>query len=458
MEPAPQNTRLVKRAYWLIKLRWIAIAGVSLATFFARNILDVSVQDVPLYCIAAALILYNIISLLLLKRTLRANAANIFASIKKIINFQISADLLALTVLLHYSGGIENPFVIYFIFHMVIASILLSVWESYLQATFAVVLLGLLALLEYAGIIPHYCLEGFVPHDLYRDGFYLIGTVSVFATALYLVVYMTSSISTQLRKQEEAYRQANIQLKQKDRIKDEYVLRVTHDIKGHLAAIQSCLDVVVNKLVGPLSERQSDLIDRAHNRTKKLTAFVRALLRLTQMRLSDQFEMDFFSLRQTISNALATVETKAKDKAIDLTDAIEPSVDRIYGNQVSIEEMITNLLLNAIKYTPQNGAVTLSAKEQNDFILVDIADTGIGIPEDELGRVFDEFFRASNARKVERDGTGLGLSMAKQTIQRHGGNIWVDSQETVGTKLSFTLPKTNSPKDIRVHNFSSEIS
>ncbi len=446
MVPVPQDTRLAKRAYWLIKLRWIAIIGVCSVTFFTHNVLRVGMRDIPLYCIAAALILHNIISLLLLRRTIQANAGNISNSIRKIINFQISADLLALTALLHYSGGIENPFVIYFIFHMVIASILLSVWESYLQATFAVCLLSFLALLEYKGVIPHYCLEGFLAHDLHTSGFYIFGVISVLASAIYLVIYMTSSISAQLRKREEAYRQANIQLKQKDRLKDEYVSCVTHDIKGHLATVQSCLDVVVNELVGSLSERQFDFISRAHDRTKKLMHFVKTLLKLTQMRLSNKLEMDVFSLRNTIYNAVVAVKIKAEEKSITLNCSTEPPVDKIFGNSFSIEEAVTNLLLNAIKYTPANGNVKINAKDYGNYVLVEIIDTGIGIPKDELGEIFDEFFRASNAKKVEKDGTGLGLSIAREIIQRQGGNIWVDSQEGFGTKFSFTLPKSNSLK------------
>jgi signal transduction histidine kinase len=441
MESTPQITRLGKRAYWLIKLRWIAIIGVVGATFFAHSIMGVSVRDVPLYCVAVVLVFHNVISLLLLKRILRTSTASVVAWIKRTINLQISVDLVILTVLLHFSGGIESPIVIYFVFHMIIASILLSVWESYLQATLAVMLISLLAALEYKEVVPHYCLEGFLTCNMQHGAFYVWGTVFILSSTLYLVVYMTSSISTQLRRQEEAYRQANLQLQQKDRIKDEYVLRLTHDIKAHLAAIQSCLGVLVKGLAGPLNDQQADFVNRAHDRTRKLTVFARALLRLTQMRLSDKFEMDTFSLRDTIASAVEAVKTKAMDKNLKLDSDVEPSIDKAFGDQFSIEETITNLLLNSIKYTPAKGAVLVSAKDNGDTLLIEIADTGIGIPKDEIGKVFDEFFRASNARKVERDGTGLGLSIAKQTIQRHGGNIWAESQEGAGTKISFTLPK-----------------
>lgn len=449
MEPVVQNIRLVKRAYWLIKLRWIAIVCVGVGTYFCSNVLAIKLQDFALYGIAIVLALYNTTVLLLLNHLTKNNHVLPKPAVKKIINFQISADLLMLTVLLHFSGGIENPFIFYFIFHMIIASILLSVKESYLQATFAGLLFGLLILLEYLQLIPHHCLHGFVVRCLQRDSIYVLGTYFVFTTALYLVVYMASYIATRLKKAEEAHREANILLRKKDRIKDEYVLRVTHDIKGHLATIQSCLDVVVNKVAGSLNEQQADFINRADTRTRRVTYFVKTLLKLTQVRLTDKLEMDVFSLKNIICDVVATVADKAGDKSIILNCNIEPSVDKTFGNRCSIEEVITNLLLNAIKYTTANGTIQVNAKEGDGCILVEVVDTGIGIPQEELTKIFDEFYRATNARKIEKDGAGLGLSIVKQIIERHGGKIWVESKENGGTKFWFTLSKTvgNSSSD-----------
>jgi signal transduction histidine kinase len=447
MEPVAETATLIKRAYWLIKLRWIASISVGICTCFASNVLAITLQDSALYGIAILLALYNATVLLALNYLAKEKRKVRRLSVKTIIHFQISADLLILTGLLHFSGGIENPLIFYFIFHMIIASILLSVKESYLQATFAVFLFGLLILLEYLHVIPHHCLRGFTEHCSHRNGLYVVGTYFVFTTSIYIVVYMASYIATRLKETEEAYRQANILLRRKDRVKDEYVLRVTHDIKSHLAAIQSCLDVVIRKLVGPLNEQQKDLINRADGRTRKVTHFVKTLLRLTEIRLSNNLEMDVFSLKRTISNVLAAVKTKADDKSIFLSSNIESSVDEIFGNQFSIEEAVTNLLLNAIKYTPVNGTVEINAKEDSGHVLVEIVDTGIGVPQEELTKIFDEFYRAINAKKIEKDGTGLGLSIVKQIIERHGGKIWVNSREGIGTKFSFTLPKTAKSSD-----------
>ena len=248
----------------------------------------------------------------------------------------------------------------------------------------------------------------------------------------------------ELRKQEAALRQANLKLQEKDRIKDEYVSRVTHDIKGHLAAIQSCLYIASNESFGTLNEKQSDFMSRARNRTSQLTAFVKELLNLTQMRLSGRLEMQAFSLPDCISKALAGVANRAQEKSISVTSNVDPSVGQIVGNEFSINEMISNLLFNAVKYTPENRTVHLEAKGYDDHVLIDVIDTGIGIPADEIEHVFDEFFRATNAKKSEKDGTGLGLSIVKQIVKQHGGEVSVASQEGQGTTFTVTLPLDSS--------------
>lgn len=250
-----------------------------------------------------------------------------------------------------------------------------------------------------------------------------------------------------LKKQEKELREANIKLKEKDRIKDEYVSRVTHDIKGHLAAIQSCLYIAGDESSGSLNDKQSDFMGRASGRTVQLTSFVRELLDLTRMRLSGQLQMEAFSLTDSISKALESVVRKAKDKSITVTSNIDPSVGEIVGNEFSINEMISNLLFNAVKYTPENKTVHLEAKSKDDSVHISIADTGIGIPAEDLDHVFDEFFRAGNAKKREADGTGLGLSIVKQIIERHGGEISVKSKEGEGTEFTVILP-VNGPSSI----------
>jgi signal transduction histidine kinase len=252
---------------------------------------------------------------------------------------------------------------------------------------------------------------------------------------------MTTSIAAQLRTQQQRTEKANLLLVEKDHLKDEYVLRLTHDIKGHLAAIQGCLDIVDRQMVGPLNEKQTDLIQRAHRRAEKCLAFIRALLKLTRMKMTGKLEMNYFSFKNVVFNVIAAVENRAGEKNIQISYEIDPKVDEILGEQVLIEETLMNILSNAIKYTQKGGKVELNVKQLDNGILVQISDTGIGIPAEQIEKIFDEFHRAENAVKIERDGTGLGLSIAKQVIMRHGGKIWAQNNSEVGTTFSFILPQ-----------------
>ena len=236
----------------------------------------------------------------------------------------------------------------------------------------------------------------------------------------------------------------NEQLRQKDRVKDEYVLRVTHDIKGHLAAIKGCLDTVVHKIVGDLNSEQEELLEIAARRTASLNTFVKALLNITSMKLQGKMKMSRFSLRDTIASAFSIIERSASQKGISLAKEIDMATDELFGNQVSIEEAITDLLLNAVKYTPEKGMITLRVKDNGTSVRIEVEDTGIGIPQNEQHRIFEEFFRASNAKNVERDGTGLGLSIVKQIAESHGGKVGFESKESIGTQIWFELPKYNS--------------
>jgi len=429
---------LAERLYWLIRLRWIAAGGVSLAVLFANQILKFSLPDFPLYAIAFLLGAYNLVFFLLLSSI---KGRQSFRIINRIANAQISLDLLTLVALIHFSGGIENPFIFYFIFHMIIASILLSRRASFLQATFAAALFCFIVVLEYFGILSHYPLKGFMVYNQQHNLVYISGVSFVFISTLYIAVYMATSISARLRQREKVLEETNELLKEKDRIKSEYVLRVSHDIKEHLAAIQACLEPVVGRITGELNPQQSDLVQRAVQRTAKLMFFVKALLEITRIKLSKEIKMDYFSFKDTLSEALAYIASKAKDKDISVNSNLEPTIDRIRGSKEYIQETLTNLLANSIKYTPRNGKIEVRVSDKGNSILIEVSDTGIGIPKDELPRIFEEFYRASNAKETERDGTGLGLSIVKQIVERHKGKIWVESEEGRRTTFSIRLPK-----------------
>ncbi|MCP4547703.1 MAG: FHA domain-containing protein [bacterium] len=247
----------------------------------------------------------------------------------------------------------------------------------------------------------------------------------------------------ELEKKGQALREANRELEEKDRIKDEYVFRVTHDIKGHLAAITSCLSIAdVKSGVGSPAEK-AEFMERASLRTARLSAFIAELLRLTKLRLSGRMEVQAFSLKESIAKSLEAVEPQAVDKHITLEADVAPEIDTMVGDELSITEVVTNLLFNAIKYTPERESVALRAVMESDHIVIAIRDTGIGIPHDEIDKVFNEFFRASNAVAFAKDGTGLGLALVKQIVERHGGKISAENNTDKGATFTIRLRMIN---------------
>lgn len=406
------------------------------ATFISSVILHISIRATELYILAILLFILNLIYRILIKR-IQEGKSQVFSE-QSIIIVQIIIDLILLTCLLHFAGGVESPFIIYYIFHLMIASILLPRRIAYMITSFTLILVALLAFFEYLGIIPHYSLEGFLTDGFHDDLNYLAGTGFVFVTTSYVVVYMTSTISSKLRKAEREYRLANIQLEEKDKIKDEYVNRLSHDIKGHVAAIKGCLDASA-MLDSPEKIKKFDQM--ALERTEQLSDFVRNLLRITRLRLNKESELTDFSMETAIEQVIELNRDLADKKQISLHAELDDNGILYRGNRFSIEEVFNNLLLNAIKYTNPTGKVSIKLSFHQNTFIVEIEDNGIGIPESDMENIFREFYRAKNARQLNREGDGLGLAIVKQIVENHQGEISAKSAENQGTKFTIRLPK-----------------
>jgi len=435
------NLRWKEKLKWFINLRWIACVGVFIVITAAKYILKIDLVLLPLYLGNILLIFCNTLFFLYNKQIDKRNDEQFFRKANRFANIQISLDLIILTYLIYFSGGIENPFIFYFVFHMVIASILLSNKAAYLYATFSCLLLGIIVIGEYFGIIPHYHLVGFIQQGQCLSLKYILGIFSVFVTTMYLTVYMTVQIVNRLRNEEKELVVANLKLAEQDRLKSQYVLTVSHDLQSSLSAIQSCLEVVLDGLTGEISEKSREMVARAEQRSKYLSQFVKDLLDLSKIRATKEIEKKSVSLSEIINKVVEQLKPKAEGKQLVLSveDSVSPAI--IFANADAIEQLLTNLIDNAIKYTPRGGKVTVECGPStvDGFVQVSVVDTGIGIPQEDLPHIFEAFYK--NAEKFEKDGKGLGLSIVKQIIEAHNGKIWVESQVGKGSKFVFTLPK-----------------
>ena len=232
-------------------------------------------------------------------------------------------------------------------------------------------------------------------------------------------------------------------LKMADRAKSDFVRMVTHEFRSPLSAVQSMMRLLELGLVGPLTEKQKDLVERSQRRIAALLSMVGDLLELAAGKMEMlQSEKKPVNLSDIVVKITELMQPRAEEKGIAyrLEMPEEPLV--LDGFEDGLERVIMNLVSNAVKYTPEGGAVVVKAWCEGDQISLAVSDTGIGIPEDALPRIFTEFYRAKNAKAMEVEGTGLGLVIAKDVIEQHDGQISVESVVGRGTTFRVSLPRS----------------
>jgi len=230
-------------------------------------------------------------------------------------------------------------------------------------------------------------------------------------------------------------------LEMADRAKSDFVRMVTHELRSPLSAVQSMLRIMEQGYVGPMTSKQQDLVQRSQRRISFLLALVKDLLELAAGKMEQlRGEKKEVVLSEIITRIAELVQTSAEEKGLKLKVEVidEPLI--LVGVEDGLERVFMNLVSNAVKYTPSGGSVAVRAWTEDDQIKAEVADTGIGIPEEALPRVFDEFYRAKNAKAVEMEGTGLGLAIAQDVVRRHGGQISVESVVGEGSTFYVTLP------------------
>jgi len=462
-ERTPEEETLVMRLDMFIKMRWVAILGVVLVTIVARYAFNIVFPTLPVYIVCVFIALYNLLLTTQLRELNKSPADQIIPSARRQGYFHIIFDMLALTVLLHFTGGMENPFVYLFVFHIVMASLGLKYREVYLLCTVAVVMVASLYGLEAAGIVPHVNLEGFVLPTRYQETSRIAAQLVVLAVLLYGTAYMSTAIVGEMRRRRREVVLRSQELAEKinelesafgeiGKLKEErdkllYFIGVAaHDLKAPLTAIQGFLWVMIGGFTGEITEKQKNLLERSAARINELMRLISDLLDIPRIE-SGQIveEMKEISLHQVIFHSIEVQRNLAEAKGLELKVEISKELPRIMGSAQRLQQVVNNLVYNAVRYTPK-GTITVTVQEREADVLFQVIDTGIGIPPEDMSRLFQDFFRGSN---VEFKGTGLGLSISRRIIEAHGGRIWAESpcQETsCGSKFSFTLPKMSKSR------------
>jgi len=427
----------LERLGWFIYIRWATVVFIIIVSLTAINLFKVILPTLPIFLTALFIAVYNAIFKLYLIQLRYEFLSS--ASIRRLAITQSMLDILSLIVIIHFTGGAENPFIFYFIFHTILTGMLLSKKDSYIQAGIISILTIGLFVLEYMDILPHHTAKGFLGIDLYKNPVYVTTISFAFTSTIFIAAFFTVSISERLRLKERELKEANLKLLEKDRLKDEYVTMVSHDLKSPLASIQSLLEVLLGGFAGPVDEKIKEILQRIGKKIEFLHHYTKDLLDLSRIRAEKNLNLKIFNIKEVIDTAAEIAMPKTEGKKIQLNVEIAKQLLDIEADKELITYVFLNLIANAFKYTPSGGKVLVKVSQKNSSITVEVKDTGIGIPAQDLPHIFEEFFRASNVAKTTK-GTGLGLSLVKYIIEKHGGNILLESEVGKGSSFRFTIP------------------
>jgi signal transduction histidine kinase len=464
----PELKALKLRLNVFIKMRWLVVLGIIAVTLSAKYLFNISFNTLPVFIICLFLLAYNLLMYLWNRRLAKDDTELVIKRAQTSGYIQVLFDLGILTILLHFTGGITNPFVFVYVIHTTAASILLTKRRAYELTTIAVGMAALLAFLEYSSVIGHVNLISFVPSTIYRQLNYVISIIVTLALLTYTSTYITTAVAGELRQQhlkmdllrDKLLKEDELELQrissEVNRLKDErssfvrLLNVVTHDLQAPLVAVQSCISYVLDGYAGDIAEEQKNWLQRGSRRIDSLLILITDLLDIPRIELGQlKQEMTELPLNEIIIHSTEGLDIIAKKKGLQFMVDIPRKSPVVNGSSRRLQQVITNLINNAINYTKEGG-ITVKLTETESEVRIDIIDTGIGVPAKDLPKLFDEFYRGSN---VESKGSGLGLSIAKRIIAAHGGKIWAESPNPdtgQGSKFTFIMPKKIDNSQINI--------
>ncbi len=229
--------------------------------------------------------------------------------------------------------------------------------------------------------------------------------------------------------------------KELDEMKDDFVRMVSHELRSPISAIKLQQAVILEGLAGELTAKQRELISRAQLRLQGLLDLINDLLDVAKMEAGFRhFEQVPVQLPEILVEIVEFLEAQANVQRVKLKLETAPGLPAILADRRGIEEVFTNLIANAINYSPHGGDVTISIQPQGDFLEARVGDQGIGIEPEELPKIFDKFYRVKSPQTRQVIGTGLGLPIVKSVVEAHRGSIEVESQVGVGSTFRVLLP------------------
>jgi signal transduction histidine kinase/DNA-binding response OmpR family regulator len=260
--------------------------------------------------------------------------------------------------------------------------------------------------------------------------------------------YMTERLKQNVEQLEESNRKlagANDELKELDRVKSDLLANVSHELRTPLTAIKGYTDYILDGKLGPVTEKQERGLVVVQRNLDRLSKSINALLDFSRMELGRiSLNVQPFNLAQIVEALQTTLRSELEKKRITFLAQVPSDLPPVVADRDKLSQVFENLAINALKFTPEGGRITVSAARcgapDRPLVEVEVADTGIGIPDGQLGKIFNRFHQVDGSTTRRFGGVGLGLAIVKSILDAHGAGIAVESEIGRGTRFRFTLP------------------
>lgn len=440
------DRELFYRLWWFTRIRWAMGAMALLILLASWYVIGVRFRRVggsatiaPAVNVVLFVFLYNA-AFTFLVHVIRAMGKISHRLTIELALGQLLLDMIAVCLLAHFTGGVENYFIVLVLLPLVIATELLPQSLAYATAGGAVALIHALAWGEQRGIISHYHADWSGESVLlYRNPLYVLEMTTALTVMIFATVFVASSISKRLRQREEQLGEAYRALSLADETKSFFMRKAGHELRAPLAAIHSILGAV-SHTSETLEENSRHLIRRAQKRLNALMDLVDELRRYSRLKSPESvLHAQPLNLNELVHDTVELFRQRAKDTGVSLTLDIEPL--QLVGDEELLREMVTNLVANAVQYTPSGGRINVTLTADPLHGILTVADTGIGINPAAQEKLFEEFYRSVEARQMLPEGTGLGLVITRRIVEMHGGRIEFTSSENDGTVFTVYLSR-----------------